>query len=122
MMCGIYGKTDSETIGETFNETNSKQNEKMTSNLLCPRKTMDRNKQFQQPLKTQSSHQLLKRSKIWSQAGRSISCTRNVKKSHGRKNQVKLHSIQERTNGLAGLETSENKLPQKDGSKTRGTI
>jgi hypothetical protein len=41
--CGMYGKTDSETIGETFNETNSKQNEKMISNLLCPWKTMDRN-------------------------------------------------------------------------------
>jgi hypothetical protein len=42
-MCGMYGKMDSETIGETFNKTNSKQNKKMTSNLLCPRKTMDRN-------------------------------------------------------------------------------
>jgi hypothetical protein len=41
--CGMYGKTDSETIGEMFNETNSKQNEKMTSNLLCPQKTIDRN-------------------------------------------------------------------------------
>jgi hypothetical protein len=41
--CGMYGKTDSETIGETFNETNSKQNEKMTSNLLYPWKTMDCN-------------------------------------------------------------------------------
>jgi hypothetical protein len=43
-MCEMYGKTDSETIGETFNETNSKQNEKMTSNLLYPWKTMDRNR------------------------------------------------------------------------------
>jgi hypothetical protein len=42
-MRGMYGKTDSETIGETFNETNSKRNEKMTSNLLCPWKTMDHN-------------------------------------------------------------------------------
>jgi hypothetical protein len=41
--CGMYGKTDSETIGEMFNETDSKRNEKMTSNLLYPRKTMDRN-------------------------------------------------------------------------------
>jgi hypothetical protein len=41
---------------------------------------------------------------------------------HGRKNQVELCPIQERTNGLAGLETSKNKLPQKDGSKTRGTV
>jgi hypothetical protein len=31
-------------------------------------------------------------------------------------------NIQERTNGLVGLETSENKLSQKDGSKMRGTI
>jgi hypothetical protein len=43
MTCGMYGKMDSETIGETFNETNSNQNEKTTSNLLCPWKTMDRN-------------------------------------------------------------------------------
>jgi hypothetical protein len=42
-MCGMYGKTDSETIGEMFSETNSKQNKKMTSNLLCPQKTMDCN-------------------------------------------------------------------------------
>jgi hypothetical protein len=42
-MCGMYGKTDSETIGETFNETDSKRNEKMTSNLLYPGKTMDHN-------------------------------------------------------------------------------
>jgi hypothetical protein len=42
-MCGMYGKTDSETISETFNETNSKRNEKTTLNLLCPWKTMDRN-------------------------------------------------------------------------------
>jgi hypothetical protein len=41
--CVMYSKTDSKTIGETFNETNNKQNEKTTSNLLCPRKTMDRN-------------------------------------------------------------------------------
>jgi hypothetical protein len=41
--CGMYGQMDSEIIGEMFNETNSKRNEKMTSNLLCPRKTMDRN-------------------------------------------------------------------------------
>jgi hypothetical protein len=39
----MYGKTDSETIGETFNETDSKRNEKMTSNLLYPGKTMDHN-------------------------------------------------------------------------------
>jgi hypothetical protein len=43
MTCGVHGKMDSETIGETFDETNGKQNEKVTSNLLCPRKTMDRN-------------------------------------------------------------------------------
>jgi hypothetical protein len=37
--CGIYGETDS----ETFDETNKKRNEKTTSNLLYPWKTMDRN-------------------------------------------------------------------------------
>jgi hypothetical protein len=41
--CGMHGKTDSKTIGETFDETNNKRNERMTSNLLCPRKTMDCN-------------------------------------------------------------------------------
>jgi hypothetical protein len=41
--CGMHGKTDSETIGETFDETNNKRNKKMTSNLLCPWKTMDCN-------------------------------------------------------------------------------
>jgi hypothetical protein len=50
-MCGIYAKMDNETIGEMFNETigemfnetNSKRNKKTNLNLLCPRKTMDRN-------------------------------------------------------------------------------
>jgi hypothetical protein len=37
--CGIYGETDS----EMFDETNKKRNEKTTSNLLYPRKTMDCN-------------------------------------------------------------------------------
>jgi hypothetical protein len=39
----MHGKMDGETIGKTFDETNSKQNKKMTSNLLCPWKTMDCN-------------------------------------------------------------------------------
>jgi hypothetical protein len=38
-MCGTYGKTDR----EMFDETNNKQNEKTTSNLLYPWKTIDRN-------------------------------------------------------------------------------
>jgi hypothetical protein len=53
-MCGMYGKTDSETICKTFNETNSKQNEKMTSNLLCPQKTMNHNTNH--PIPQQSFH------------------------------------------------------------------
>jgi hypothetical protein len=39
-MCGVHGKTGSETIGETFDETNNKRNEKVTLNLLCPQNTM----------------------------------------------------------------------------------
>jgi hypothetical protein len=42
-MVEAWNKTRDKTYGETFDETNSKQNEKMTSNLLCPWKTMDRN-------------------------------------------------------------------------------
>jgi hypothetical protein len=55
--CGIYGEMDS----KTFNETNKKRNEKMTSNLLYPQKTMDCNKMDDsamafQPLRYKISH------------------------------------------------------------------
>jgi hypothetical protein len=43
-------------------------------------------------------------------------------KLHGGKDKIELCPIQERSNGLAGLETSEDKLSQEDGSKIRRTI
>jgi Chromo (CHRromatin Organisation MOdifier) domain len=43
-------------------------------------------------------------------------------KLYGREDQVKLCPTQERSNGLVGFKTSEDKLSQEDGSKTRRTI